>query len=386
MSSQLASWRLARSAIVAVGIAACWVPPPALVTADFGAKLCPAPRKNFCTVRDCGANSPFVNSFPINGLSKDEPGTCNPQGVQLVPHSLEGGACGNGADLALDSKANRLVGIRSGTVVCAGEQLTGATFTVRSFASATLVFTVAGVRQIRLHDDAPSEGYRIEAGGAPACEPSNAQRIASQLGLSSDSTSETADAKLPIPAGYRVGPNDDLVLAVDGPLYDWSGKQVDDSRKHWFNLACAGDALAKRTLYGLYAPDDNARNDTALRMLTANYCGKPYTVPGITVEWSRPTALDILEARWRSGKAACIATPRLMRLETSTGVRYPPSMLPSQLQPAGCEGGTCDEAHWTKALLAECQMSTCESASPDIEFESYSVKDRGQIVFSKPAN
>lgn len=387
MPSRFPSRPRACRAILAVGIAACGgLPQPAPVVPDFAAKTCPAPRLDFCTVRDCGGNSPIINSFPINGLSKDEPGACNAQGVQLVPRSLQGGACGSGAELALDAAGGRLVGRRDGAVVCKGEQLTGATFIVRSFAAATLELTVAGVRQIQSHAGTAIEGYRIESAGASACEPATAERIRSQLGLLSDGPPETPRAELPVPVGYRVGPSDDLVIAVDGPLYDWRGRLVGDSRKRWFNLACAGDALAKRTVYELYAPNDDARNETALRMLTANYCGKPYTVPGITVEWLHPTGFDFLEAKWRGGKAVCIDTPRLMKLQTATGISYPPSQLPPQLQPAGCEGGSCDEVHWTKALLAECQMDHCQSAIPDIELESYSIKTGDHIGFARPSH
>lgn len=345
-----------------------------------------------CNPSDCGPNSPIVNSFPINGFSKQADGACNGSGVQLLPRSLQGGRCGHGADLGLDPSGTRLVGTRLGKVVCTGEQLTGATFQVRSFASATLELTISNVRPIVTSGgNAKFEGYRIESGGDPACDPATAQRIRHQLGLGETEPSVRA---LPRPAGYQAGANDDLVIAVDGPLYDHADRVIADSRDHWFNLACAGDALAKRSLYGLYTAGDDAMNETALRMLTANYCGKPYTVPGVELEWEvfHPAGpFRYEEALWHTGKALCIGTPRLMTLHMSDGqAEISPHDLPPQLQPRDCAERTCDADSWTQALRAECQLPPCSTITsmtppPQFEFESFDFdSDRNQIIVKKP--
>src|SRR5262249_12719096 len=135
------------------------------------------------------------------------------------------------------------------------------------------------------------------------------------------------------------------------------------SRDHWFNLACAGDALGKRTLYNLYSAKDDARNETALRMLTANYCGKPYTVPGMELEWERsnvPTAQTRTEeARWKDGKAISLDPPRLVTTVADGNTPISPTDFPDQLQPRGCEAHNCDAEHWTLALRAECGLPQC---------------------------
>ena len=147
-------------------------PAPALAPEgpDFSAKLCGKPAHTDalgdCPSGDCGPNSPIVNGFPVNGFSKDAGGACNRLGVQMIPHSLQGGHCGNGADLGLDPTGTRLVGTRLGQVVCTGEELTGASFLVRSFARATQSFTITNVRQVAMLDQVNRyEGYRIESGG-----------------------------------------------------------------------------------------------------------------------------------------------------------------------------------------------------------------------------
>jgi hypothetical protein len=368
---------------------------PAPQGPDFGVPLCKLPKfpdvgTGDCTSSDCPGNSPVVNGFPINGFSKESTGACNQLGVQLIPHSLQGGHCGNGADLGLDSTGTRLIGTRLGQVVCTGEELTGASFLVRSYARATQAFRITNVRQIVMLDHVHEyEGYRIEGAGGSACEPATALRVRRQLGLVPEDE-KPADA-LPKPAGYQFGPHDDLVIAVDGPLYDRRDRALPGSRDHWFNLACAGDALAKRTLYNLYTAGDDARNETALHMLTANYCGRPYTVPGIELEWetsSTPGAPNRHEeALWQGGKAICLDTPRLMTFHVTDGGKpISPPDFPLELQPKGCKDHPCNAKQWTSALRAECKLPACETlrgARPPFEFDSYDFDgDRNRIILA----
>jgi len=369
-------------------------PAPAPEGPDFSAKLCSEPphvdSSGDCPSGDCPPNSPIVNGFPINGFSKESTGACNRLGVQLIPHSLQGGHCGNGADLGLDSTGTRLVGTRLGQVVCTGEELTGASFLVRSYARATQSFMITNVRQIVMLDGVNRyEGYRIESGGNSACEPAAALGIRRHLGLAPEDKEPPA---LPQPAGYKFGPHDDLVIAVDGPLYDRDDQALPGSRDHWFNLACAGDALAKRTLYNLYTADDDARNETALRMLTANYCGKPFTVPGIELQWATTTEDGTTtrheEARWHAGRAICLDTPRLATLHmTADGKPISPSDFPLQLQPKGCtKDHPCDAKQWIAALRTECQLQECEKISKRLpyEFDSYDFDgDQNRIILAK---
>jgi hypothetical protein len=379
---------------VVAGLAGCNHQTPSSKVPDFSVPVCVQERGSpefDCNTQQCGGNSPVVNGFPVNGFSKEARGACNSSGVQLLPHSLQGGDCGSGADLGLDPSGTRLIGSRNGKVVCTGEELTGASFLVRSSTPATVAFTITSVRPIVSTNGAGAfEGYRIESGGGSACEPATALRIRRQLGLVPEV--QQPAAALPVPAGYQFGPHDDLVIAVDGPLYDEKDRLVAGSRDHWFNLACAGDALAKRSLYGLYLASDDARNDTALRMLTANYCGKPYTVPGVELEWktSNP-APEILreEAMWQGGKALCIGTPRLITVHVAKDNQLlSPADLPAQLQPGTCRGLPCDADGWTQALRTECHLPACNTIPltppPQFEFESFdSEGDQNRIAVAR---
>jgi hypothetical protein len=248
----------------------------------------------------------------------------------------------------------------------------GATFTVRSYAHATLTFTIANVRRIEAAGHAGQthhEGYRIESGGDSACLPEVAARVRYGLGL----TEHATPPKMPTAPGHAFGRDDDLVIAMGEPLYDRRDERIADLPGSWFNLACAGDALAKLRLYGLHRAKDDAANETGLRMITANYCGKPYTMRGMEFGWiTSPKDRLITEAQWSGGKAICVDTPRLMG---SAGV--PASQLPIELQPMGCQDGGCDREGWISRLRAECALPACgEIEEPRASsFSSYLVED-----------
>ena len=212
------------------------------------------------------------------------------------------------------------------------------------------------------------EGYRIEAGGDSACVPEVAERVRRQLGLVGEARDRASPPPL-VANGYTFGPDDDLVLPVGEPLYDFREQVLRGLPGRWFNLACVGDALAKQRLHGLHVQGNEEANLTALRMITANYCGKAYTVRGMQIEWLRgDTHSFIREADWFGGKAICIETPRLMG---SQG--FPVSQLPVDLQPADCRDQVCDQGAWTKALLAECNLPHCTDITEprDVSFSSF---------------
>jgi hypothetical protein len=110
-----------------------------------------------------------------------------------------------------------------------------------------------------------------------------------------------------------------------------SDNSVDDS---WFNLGCAGHALAKMALTGHTEASRNAgtfnttlaERQTMLKMLAADYCGDgtPFTVSGQPLNWrddrgtmklaallASPPQPLILESRWTADGAACLDKPRV---------------------------------------------------------------------------
>jgi hypothetical protein len=163
---------------------------------------------------------------------------------------------------------------------------------------------------------------------------------------------------------------------VEGQLYTYKQEPITHSPA--FSLACVSDALAKRTIHGLYTPGQDDKNLSALHMLTARYCGTSYTVPGIEFQWVdqvEPMGKRKTESAWGTGLALCISTPRLMTLTDGGGALIDPAKLPPSLRPSTCATMNCTTAHgWADALRAECKTKQCPSnpiTVPGTEFASY---------------
>lgn len=348
--------------------------------------FCPGPEievNGRCPPRDC--NSPIANGFPINGLAATGEGVCNQQGTQLVPGSLSGGGCGRGADLMLSPPPDGyhgpvLVGKRDGVEVCAGQRLKDARFEIGSHNGASVLFTIEDVQQ--LEDDGP-EAYKITVGKQSACDPVVADSVRAELGL------PLFSEPLKVP-NYVPTARDELVIAVPGPLYDMVDRTIPGTAWDWFNLACVGDALAKRSLYNLYTEDPgdedrDSKNETALKVITARYCGdRAFTLRGAPFSAS-PALTEELEALWHEGRATCLEVPRLLTL-TRDGEPVLPCDLPDEVQPDGCgEGACCDPSEWVAALRDECglqDLSCSDIGLPPPQFESRVYVD-GLRVFAE---
>jgi hypothetical protein len=316
-------------AIVAVCLGACKKPDGSAPEPDAG--LCKEPRPPICEFGSCGVNSPVVNSFPVNGLRPDA--ECNPEGVQLLPGSLKGGKNDKCKDerpdgrvygATLDVRENELVGMRrDGTIACAGDDLEGASFTVRSWVPVkegsrerrTLSVTVAKKQSYRMKQNgAVRTAYRMTTAAGSLCASQAASEARKALGLGLVEGLVDPDA------------SQDLVIPISSELYDWSGAPMtsvfwrrQDSR--WLQLACVGDALAKRSLLDLFT-DDAVNSRAALTMLVANYCGNlNATVRGQVIGIRLlddaieqvPPGTGPLEAKWTAGKAVCVSAMRLFR-------------------------------------------------------------------------
>jgi ADYC domain len=130
-------------------------------------------------------------------------------------------------------------------------------------------------------------------------------------------------------------------VLFDGDWIDADNIKVLGEKANWFNIGCAGHALAKQHLtgmtkasaYRLYrtAPSINQRT-ASLKMITGDYCGlgHPFTFAGQPLRWNIPdlTAatpyrykstksllplgqVQVLEARWNQNGATCLNTPRV---------------------------------------------------------------------------
>jgi len=373
---------MSRALVLAIGLVGCSRPQDGPVAPNFGVEPCSPVHVDICTPPDCFPNSSATNTFPINGLSMDGSGECNQAHIQLIPQSLTGGGCPSGADLTFDKPTGKLVGKRGGKTVCSGQALAGATFIVRSL-SATAMFTIANVRNFQVQGTS-YEGFRIESGGASMCEPAIAARVLHELGFGRGAPKPVGGPAF-VPDGFTPGFDDDLVIALGGPVFD-QVQQIDraiaDTEGRFFNLACVGDALAKLTLNKLTFSTEEL-TETALKMITANYCGRPLTVRGIEIEPIVTDRAATHEASWHARKAGCIDTPRLMKTKVN-GRPVAPQDLPPDLQPRGCFDeatgrGTCDHNGWITALRRQCGVDTCANFT-DGDLESYLHEDPHKLA------
>lgn len=125
-----------------------------------------------------------------------------------------------------------------------------------------------------------------------------------------------------------------FAVLVKGEVYDASTAAVTLSKERgrlWFNIGCAGTALAKMKLMG-YDPEETLtepeQRQATLRMITARYCGdQSFTEDHVPLvwqnasDWFQPeTTFDVgtigkIEAAWDKDGAICLNEPRLATRE-----------------------------------------------------------------------
>lgn len=137
------------------------------------------------------------------------------------------------------------------------------------------------------------------------------------------------------------GMQDFTAVLFDGDWIDADNIKVLGEKTNWFNIGCAGHALAKQHLTGMTkasayrlfrtSPTINQRT-ASLKMITGDYCGlgHPFTFAGQPLRWYIPDLtgvtpfryksiktsiplgqVQVLEARWTQNGATCLNTPRV---------------------------------------------------------------------------
>lgn len=257
--------------------------------------LCPKPGK-MCNTFTCGGNSAIANAFPVNGWRADK---CSPEGIKLVKSSLDGPCAGQ----TLDIKDGKLVGIKDdGTVGCSEAALKDASFEVGSHKGTERIKIADVLVSWKAPNGTERTAYKMEwvdgSNKHGLCS-KDGQKLRKKLGIEPMYDSDD----LPDPEAQ-------LVIPIVSEIYDEEGFVADSDP--WNHLACVDDALAKRSLYQLENPDAK-KNRTALRMVTADYCGATaWTVRGEWIEWGHTNGTNV-EAQWDDKGATCLTAPRLLR-------------------------------------------------------------------------
>jgi len=153
-------------------------------------------------------------------------------------------------------------------------------------------------------------------------------------------------------------------VLFEGDRIDAHAKTVGKPEEGWFNIGCAGHALAKQHLtghtegaavkYPLFKSDQDDRTAN-LKMFAADYCGtgKAFTISGQLLNyidennWMKyPVGFaGDLEAQWTPHGAACLNEPRILANPTPAGLMFFPTLKDDIIHecgafPTGC--GTTD--------------------------------------------
>ncbi len=249
------------------------------------------------TCRTCGyKNSPMLGKFALDAFTLPT-ATAPAEGLQLVGIVDPGGQA---ATVKIDDEAFFAV---SGGVTYGGAQLEGWSLV---FASGT------------------GEHFEVEiAVASGVLDWATGATVPSYTLLYRDPATPDGDDNV-CPG---VNPDHPSIVLISGERYDFETKSVEPGLPDMVTLACHGHAIAKLRMLG-YGPNDDAgatpsQRQAALKMLTADYCGKghSFTAIGQPLDWH--DALDTfvssiadpsrLEAKWTDAGASCLATPRLVK-------------------------------------------------------------------------
>ena len=312
--------RITSSTIVVLALSAC-VAEPDESTTEHGITGCPK--------WGCGENSPVMGPYGFHELNVD--GLANAEHVRIINFQI--GAkiykprINNGSDLVVyDPVTNASI---------SGSGLTGGWFNIATPREVWKIF-ITKVNQkntsnVKFWLGPPSqiETYELSYSG-----PSGVGRLCANP-PNRDSGEGGKIWEAPLEA-----------IFYTGDRYDVDAKTVTASTyastAGWFNIACAGSALAKlhlnrHTTAGTtfnFATSASQRQ-AMLKMYVSDICGTgdTFTQKGVPLHWQNTGGWSLLngfefafEARWTANGAACLDTHRLGDLYMKPG---DPESIPS---------------------------------------------------------
>jgi hypothetical protein len=270
-----------------------------------------------CDVTRCGTNSPVVDTLGFHELNLK--GLPNAEGLRLLQFVQ------NGITYTLHVERGKLSGT-SDVGMIAGNKLVGAqliieNYTRRRFALIINAVGIASPWTLRTGLDGTGlvleelETYDLQWTRLDSWQPQAFCQLSMQSKAIDSSEPETMS---PGAAVLFEGDRIDRVHMTIDPKVDLD----------WFNIGCAGSALAKLALSGhtqaSSGPHDGTtwkEAQTLLKMMAGDYCGNGwiFTIQGQPLYWQNETGTmnfpaDVrpsIEARWSSQGAICLGQPRL---------------------------------------------------------------------------
>lgn len=308
------------------------------------APLEPILRSGKCGAWQCGANSPVVdNVLAFHDLHLQ--GLPNDAGLSLHRPAMV--ARGEEYDLAIEN--NQIVGRQLRHDELWGNELVGAEILLDT-KDASPAYKIR-IEKVRMLEFPFPEGVHEQQevyvfSWSAAATPSGTTTDAGSSAPNPTFTNLCSNPPFEFFAKYgqnhnRVrselfGMNPDEALVFSGDRIDANRKLMSETADpSWFNVGCAGHALAKlqltrNTLASRpplpFLASTHAMRQATLKLLTADYCGtgRAFTVAGQPLGWKGSDAeskgnfdpvpieaLNGIEAFWNENGAICLTTPRV---------------------------------------------------------------------------
>ena len=266
-----------------------------------------------CNMWGCGTNSPILGPFNMYELNENGP---NLDGITITDLIL------NGQSYRVDVQGARLVAIPlSGTGTLSGTRLIGARIRLSTSAGPAVIHIENVTPRGQLFWRGPVgyvETYELKYTGAGM--PNFGGPIPLCLTAPSTASGEGPQWAQPYEAILYTGDRyNSIAKTVTASSYAASG--------NYFNIACAGGALAKLHL-NRYTTASSVSGYTStaatrqamLKMYTGDVCGSgvAYTMQGTSLKWTNAAGQSSSgggttsnEAMWTAAGASCIQTHRL---------------------------------------------------------------------------
>jgi hypothetical protein len=267
-----------------------------------------------CDTWVCGSNSPIIDSYPFHELNAR--GLVNDQGFSVLSLWKAN------VNYQLYVEHGRIIG-RLGLAQITGAGLVGSEIRLRRGIQ-TFAIRVTAVGQVQTFARLAGSPRMLETYQLDTAEIFAGSPPTGWHSLCSNKPSRENPDVLDMNPAHA--------LVFEGERIDAASKTIAPVLDlNWFNIGCAGHALAKMAI--------NAQTEAAaqtygfsttildrqafLKMLTADYCGtgRTFTISGQPLQWmdwrgytqyvASPADLH-LEARWTPNGAACINTPRVI--------------------------------------------------------------------------
>lgn len=337
--------------------------------------------KSPCPLWGCGENSPILGPFNLHELEEDRvsgglhlPGGANSAGIRLLGFRKNGQMYR--ADVVVDKlKARSLI---TGMIVYEGVTLAGGALVVSYPVAPGLAAGNAELQILNVHNNVTMwqgpatavETYEINYTGAdvpvgasrPVCR--NAPPAAAGTGLAVDGEG-------------KVWPNRLEAILYTGDRYKEDTKEVTAASYvaagTWFNIGCAGGALAKLYLNRHTTASATAgytttpaERQTMLKMYVGDFCGNGWTFTrqGTKIHWSNNKGWQSAsgntasyESLWYPGGAVCLDTHRL-----HSSLNVDEASMQAQIMTA-CPKVACTQGGNPPSLAASGQYLMTQSAA-----------------------